>query len=472
MRRIFVSIVVIAIVAVGAYFGGQALGLIPQADTDATVAGIDGQTAEPTPLPPVIASQGVIADARVVPLQRAGLSVASGGIVAEVLVNEGEQVRAGEPLVRLDAALARAAVARAEADLQRSQANLSDLLAGNRIEDIAAAQAALDAANARLDKLVQSTEAGDLSASQAAIASANANLQKVLEGPSEQQLIAAKADIANAEAALTQAQRAYDRIKWRNDVGATMESANLQTATNNFEAAQARYDDLLSGASQADINAANAQIQQASAQYQSLQAGRPLDIASLEADVRSAQANLDKLLAGSTASQVAAAEADVKAMTAMLQQQLISLSQMELRAPFDGLVAAVDINPGEQASPGVALIQLADTTAWRIETEDLTELQVVDVQEGDRAIVAFDALPDVELEANVTSIRPFGENSSGDIVYTVVLEPGSTTSNTASGAAMDVANRLRWNMTAVVTFEPNQTVDADVDSVDTIARGQ
>ncbi|MCB0104469.1 MAG: efflux RND transporter periplasmic adaptor subunit, partial [Caldilineaceae bacterium] len=394
------------------------------------------------------------------------LSMATSGIVAEVLVDEGQMVAAGEPLVRLDAAQARAAVARAEADLQRSQANLDDLLDGNRVEDIAVAQAAVDAAQARLDKLVQSTDAGDLAASQAAVASANASLQKVLEGPSDQELIAAKADIANAEAALTQAQRAYDRVKWRNDVGATQESANLQTATNNYEAAKARYDDLLAGASQADINAANAQLWQANAQFEALRAGRPSDIASLEADVRSAKANLDKLLAGSTTSQITAAEADVKANTASLQQALISLSQTELRAPFNGLIAAVDINPGEQATPGAALVRLADTTAWRIETEDLTELQVVDVQVGDEATITFDALPGVEMVGTVTTIRPFGENSSGDIVYTVVLEPGAITSNTMESSA--VQDRLRWNMTAVVSFAADQSAGRG----DAVASGQ
>lgn len=448
MRRFLLIIIIIAIIAVAAFFGGRALGFIPAAG-DAQLGGAAAD-ATATPLPPVTASQGVIADARVVPIQSAGLSMAASGIVAEVLVDEGEFVEAGTPLVRLDAALVRAAIARAEADLQRSQANLDDLLDGNRVEDIATAQAALDAAKARLEKLVQSTDAGDLAASQAAVAGANANLQKVIAGATEQQLIAAKADIANAEASLTQAQRAYDRVKWRNDVGATQESANLQIATNNYEAARARYDDLLAGAREADINAANAQIWQASAQFNSLKVSRPFDIASLEADVRSAQANLDKLLAGSTATQIAAAEADVKATTAALQQQLISLAQTELRAPFSGLVAAVNINPGEQASPGAALIRLADTTEWRIETEDLTELQVVDVQEGDQATITFDALPDVEMVGAVITIKPFGENSSGDIVYTVSLKPGAITSTTMDSAT--VLARLRWNMTAVVSF--------------------
>lgn len=455
MRRFFIIILVIAIIGVGAFFGGRALGLIPTPGGETAQTGAPGgQEAEATPLPPVTATQGVIADARVVPVQRSGLSMAASGIVAEVLVDEGQRVEAGQPLVRLDAALARAAVARSEAELQRSQATLADLLDGTRPEDVAAAQAAVESAQSQLDQLVQSTEAGDLAALQASVAGANAGLQKVLEGPSDEELIAAKAEIANAEAALTRAQRAYDRVKWRNDLGATQESADLQIATNNFEAARARYNDLLSGASAADIDAANAELWRVSAQFEALRASRPADIAVLEANVRSAQANLSKLLTGASAAEISIAEADVKASTASLQQQLISLSQMELRAPFGGLVAAVDINPGEQANPGAPLIQLADNSAWRIETEDLTELQVVDVGVGDSAVVTFDALPGVEMTGRVTTIRPFGENSSGDIVYTVVLEPISITSTAIDTNVAE--EQLRWNMTAVVSFEADQ----------------
>jgi HlyD family secretion protein len=460
MKQILSFLLGGALFAAVVWFGGQQLGWLPldangatpatQAGEPGTVAPAgDAATEQPAPNTPIQATTGVIADARVVPIQRAGLSVSSSGMVAEILVREGATVVAGQPLLRLNQAQAQAAVAKAEADLKRAQANLADLLAGTRLEDIAAAQATLDAAQARLDKLHKSTEAGDIAATEASVASANAQLQKVLEGASEDQLINAKADMMNAEAELQRAQRAYDQIRWRNDLGATKESADLQKATNNFEAARARYNDLLNGTSQADINSANAQIRQANAQLQALKAARPADIAASEAEVRNAQAQLDKLLAGNPATKIAAAEADVMAATASLQQQLIALGNTELRAPFAGVIAAVDIHPGEQANVGASLIQLADTSQWQIETEDLTELQVVQIQQGAEAALTFDALPDLELIGAVKSIRPFGENSSGDIVYTVLLDPN------------EQDPRLLWNMTAVVTFGAGQAAAAD-----------
>jgi HlyD family secretion protein len=84
---------------------------------------------------------------------------------------------------------------------------------------------------------------------------------------------------------------------------------------------------------------------------------------------------------------------------------------------------------------------LADLSAWRIETSDLTELDIVNVRVGDAATLSFDALPELTLPGLVTEVESFGQTFQGDVIYTVVVEP----------QAWD--ERLRWNMTATVTVE-------------------
>ena len=93
-------------------------------------------------------------------------------------------------------------------------------------------------------------------------------------------------------------------------------------------------------------------------------------------------------------------------------------------------------------SPGVPSIRLADTGPWRIETADLTELNVMHLHEGDGASVRFAALPDVQLRGTVAHIHQYGELHQGDIVYRAVIALGPHT------------EALRWNMTATVTIEP------------------
>ena len=378
-RRLAAAIAVSMILAVTAWIaisGGRTAASAQEVEqaTNAQVATVKEQ---------------VVADGRVTPVQEAALSLPIGGIVAEVLIAEGDRVEAGQVLLRLDATRQRAAAVQAEAQLQRAQARLDELQAGARPEEIAAAQAALDAAIAAFERTRQ--------------------------GADEAQIITARAQLANAEATLRQAQAAYDQVSWRNDIGALPQAAQLEQATNAYQAARAQLDDLLKGPNAADVEAAAARVRQA-------------------------QAQLDLTRAGARPETIAAAQADVAVASAALEQALAALAETELRAPFAGTVAALNTKVGEQVAAGAPIVRLADFSTWRIETEDLTEIDIVAVREGSRATVVFDAIPDLELPATVMRIRPIGENKQGDITYTAIL------------ALEQQDPRLRWNMTASVTI--------------------
>lgn len=444
MRRWLIIVIVVVVLLAGGGYVAMQRGLLTRpaaSGTPAATEQVDGsapveQTVGLTP--------SVVADARLVPVQRTDLSLAVSGIVAEVLVQEGEQVTANQLLVRLNANQQQVAVSRAQADFQRAQARLAELTAPARAEEVAQAEAALSAAQARYDRLAQAALPGNIAAAEAAVGVSQASLAKVLEGASEQQLIAARADLANAEAVLKQAQNAYNLVKWRNDLGATPQSAALQQATNSYEAARARLADLERGAGQADIAGASAQVRQSQAQLQTLRNAMPADMTAAQADISAQQAQLDLLLAGPRAETIAVAEADVAAAVAALQQALVVLGESELRAPFSGTVAALDVEVGEQATPGAPLVRLANLTTWEIETEDLTELDVVGIVPGSQVTLNFDAIPDLEMTGMVKRVRPIGEDNRGDIVYTVVIDP----------AQQDA--RFLWNMTAVVTLDKPQ----------------
>lgn len=388
------------------------------------------------------AGQGrVQVDARVVPVQYADLSFTRAGVLERLLVKEGDKVEAGALLARLNAAQQQVAVASAQAALQKAQAKLTELQAGARPQEIEQGQAALSAAQARYQRLAQAGLPGNIKAAEAALAGSQATLAKVLEGASEQQRIAAQADLSTATATLKQAQSAYNLVKWRNDVGALPESARLEQATAAWEAANARFEDLQKGATTADISGASAEVRRSQAQLDELKTGMPSDLAAAAADVRASQAQLDLLLAGARAEEVAAAEADVASATAALQQALVTLADSEIHAPFAGQIAVINARTGEQVTPGTPAIRLADLTAWQIETEDLTELDVVGITPGKQITLTFDAIPDLEMGGTVRYVRPIGGDRRGDIVYTVVVDP----------AQQDA--RLLWNMTAVVAFD-------------------
>ncbi|MCB0113019.1 MAG: efflux RND transporter periplasmic adaptor subunit [Caldilineaceae bacterium] len=379
-------------------------------------------------------------DGRVVPAISSDLSMPVSGVIAEILVSEGDMVEAGQPLLRLRSQQQSIAVTQAAAQLQQAEARLAELKAGAREEDIQSALAGLVAAQARQNRL-EETGPNDIAAAEANLAAAQASLQRVYEGTSEQQIIAARADLANAEASRAQAQSAYDRVKDRSDVGMLPESVQLQQATNAYNAALARLEDLQRGALVSDVNAATAQVRRAQAQLEALRAAFPSDVIVAKSDVQRAQAQFDLLAAGNRAETIAVTEAEVALAQARLEQAQAALNDTELQAPFAGTIAALNVAVGEQATAGAPVMQLADLTRWQIETEDLTELSVVDITEGAEARIVFDAIPGLEKQGQVMRVRPIGEDRRGDIVYTVIVDPAEQDS------------RLLWNMTAVVNIQ-------------------
>ncbi len=436
MRKYFRTLIVPVIILILVFLGG--------CSGDNAPGFLGGGNAEPTatPIPVVKASPVVIVDGVVVPVKYAELSFKSSGNVQEILVDEGETVEKGQVIARLDNEQQVIGIAQTEASVRASQARIDELRAGSREEEIAQAQAATDVARANLQRLLEGSRPEDVAAAEAGLSAAQANLQQVLDGADDATMIQALVDIQNAEAALRRAQAAYDAVKWDPNLAALPQAAELEQATNNYEAAKARYDDVAAGANDSEIAAARAQVeQQRAALDKALAPATDAEIAASEGEVRRAEAQLALIQAGSRAETIQAAEADLtQAQTALMQSHL-ELENTALIAPFSGTIASLDLDVGELVSAGAPVVRLADQSEWLVETDDLTEINVVYVNEGDRAQISIDALPDLDLQGTVVRIKPLGENKQGDITYTATIIPDT------------YVDQLRWNMSASVTID-------------------
>lgn len=396
-----------------------------------------GSTAEI--LPPSKANGAIISEAVVVPMQSASLSMAAAGVVGEVLIQENDIVTEGQLLIRLEDSQQRASIAQAEAKLLGARARLEELMGGNRPQEIVAAEAALNAAKANLLQLSEGVSAEDMRIAEATLAESQQVLQELDKGPNDAEIIDAQVRLKNAEAELQRAQSAYNQVKWRNDVGALPESAALQKATNDYEAAKANYDVVLNGASQTERAQAVANVQKAQANLDKLLAPPSENsIAAARAEVARLQAELELIQAGSRVEKIQSAASEVFAAEAALEEAKSSLAKTELRAPFAGTIASLDLAVGEYVSPGRTVLQLADFTEWYLETEDLTEVSVVNVKRDTPVTVTMDAIPDLQLTGHVVRIKPLGENKQGDVIYTALVQLD------------EQDGRLRWNMTAEV----------------------
>ena len=183
--------------------------------------------------PTAAATRAVVAPGRVEPLHEpVQLAFEAQGRIAELLVDEGDTVRQGQLLARLDDRLARARVAMAEAAVAEAEARYALARTGPRHTDVAALRAEADAAAAdaehrsaeqrrttQLDHagaVAHATADADDAAARIATARARAaaaRFESLASGTRREQVAEAQAQVAGARAELEAARVALDQTR-------------------------------------------------------------------------------------------------------------------------------------------------------------------------------------------------------------------------------------------------------------------
>lgn len=382
-----------------------------------------GQASEPAPTVNVAAPDPdkVIAEASIEPARWSELRFKIGGTVTDVLVDPGDEVAAGDALVRLDDADQAMAVEEAKATLTSAQANLALVKAGPREQELAAAEA-------------------DLEAAQGALSQAVARRDQVTTGATEAEIAAAKADLAQAEADYRQALRNRDQVYERYNVDTSKPRGYLRGEDDNEDRAVQNADYRLHAAREA-LAAAQTKLEalEDTSDERIREAETGVWAAAAQRDV--AQAELDLLKADSPAWDLAAAEAQVQQAEANLAAAEAALARTTLNAPFDGTVTRVAAEVGNSVSPDAVVLVLAALDQLEIKTIDLNELDVGWVKIGQSATVTVDALPDEPLSGRVKKIGLRDVDYRGDVTYPVVIE------------LEEMTPELRWGMTALVEID-------------------
>jgi multidrug efflux pump subunit AcrA (membrane-fusion protein) len=359
-------------------------------------------TPESTPVPVVEDSGSVISQGNLVPKDYMYLAFPSGGHIEEILVKQGDPVIQGQVLARLG-------------DRQQYEANLTATLL-----EVENAQQALDDLNKNADISSANAWLALLDANQSVI-DAETAWNKVDTDEYQEKIDDAVIKVSDMQTALDDAQTEFDKFADLDPENPTRKSAEtaLNDAQNDYDNAVRERDQLIINKDRAEANLQLAESIQAKTQsdYDATRQGPDPDQLTI------AQMNLDTALAHHASAQAA-------------------MDNLDLKAPFDGTIVEVNISNGELVGSDKWAVLVADYSEWYVETNDLTEQEVVKVSIDQGASISPDALPELQASGVVTEIADNFYVQAGDILYKVRLR-------------MDQPDPdFRWGMTVEITFNP------------------
>jgi HlyD family secretion protein len=375
------------------------------------IAGCGQSTQESTPTGefeveeqfiPVVSATGVV-----VPEMHTLLSLPVAGLIDEVSVAEGEAVEAGQVLLKLQGReQVEASLAQAQLELVSAQQALDEIF---DTADTVSAQAAMVLAEA-----------------QDALKDARYKLSVRQEGNRASQAIldAARANLILVEEEVKNAEAEFDSVSSRPE-----DDLFRALALSNLAAARQKRDSILRNLNW--YTGHPTEIEQA------LLDG---EVAVAEAHLAEAEVEWNRVKDGPDPKALELGRARLATAQALVTAAEAALDQLELTAPFAGIVSEVHIRSNEWVAPGQPVILLADLQKLRVETTDLNEIDMAQVDIGDEVSVTFDALPDVIVTGKVVQIATKAAEGSG-VNFPVVVE------------FEKIPASVRWGMTAFVDIQ-------------------
>jgi HlyD family secretion protein len=351
-----------------------------------------GSSANPTPEP--IRASGSVEGTETT------ISTELGGRVVEMNALEGEAVKAGQVLVRLDGSELEAQHQQAQAALTAAQAELARVTAAPQRARVAQAQAQVAEAEATL------------AAARSALADADTQRDNPQDLDAQINYARAQIDIAVAQVDLARANvKAAQTLQ---------ESLPAGTGSDQDKTKRAVYDQQVAGA-QAALTAAEAQRQGAQATLAQLKSIRARPVG-LDAAVHSAEGQVSKAEAALGAAEavlaqvqappqpeaVAVARARVEQADAAKALLGATLDKLRLTTPVTGTITAQVTHVGEVAQPGAPLLTVVDLERVKLVIYVPAGL-IGQVRLGQKALVSTDAYPGSRFSGTVTHINDEAE---------------------------------------------------------------
>ena len=321
---------------------------------------------------PVVSSDVTLrisASGKVVPIQSVNLSPKNSGVLAQLLVEQGDKVEQGQIIARMDDSNLQAQQSKARANLAQVRAQLAEARAGTRPEEIAQSRARLNQAQAQLNQARTGNRPEEIAQAQAQVEAARARVSLTSSRVQRNRKLASSGAISLD---------ALDEV-----------IADDRSAKANLLEVQRRLIDLKSGSRTEEIDQKRAAVAEQEQALQQLRNGsRPEQIDQFEASV-------------------AAAQSELKAVQVQLVDTII-------RAPFSGIITQKYATVGAFVTPTTSASNTASATSSSIVAvsrglEVLAQVPEVDigqVKQGRIVEIVADAYPNQVFKGKVRLISP------------------------------------------------------------------
>ncbi len=426
------------------------------------------------------------------------------GNVISIPVTQGQTVKAGQLLIQLDSTDAQKTVRDAQVNLDSAQLALQKLVEPPDQLSLTQAQDAVTQAG-------QAQDAASSSLKQAYTSGFNSVSNAFLDLPNVITGISSILNDSNIHPSQDNAHAYYDMVKaYRPDADQFLNSAltsyqaartaydaNLTDYTNtNRDASQATIDSLINETYQTTKTMAEA-AQDANNFLQMVndtlstgtQVKPPAILATHQSDLQSYTATINshltdllniqntiasdkdvvtnanltltektqaltQLQAGANPLDIQSEQLSVKQQQNALLDAENNLAYYSIRAPFAGILAKIDVNKGDPASPGTAVATVI--TTQKIAEISLNEVDAAKVQVGQDATLTFDALPDLTIKGQVAEVDTIGTVTQGVVNYNVQI--GFDTQDSRVKPGMSVSAIITTETKDNVILVPNAAV--------------
>lgn len=173
-----------------------------------------------------------------------------------------------------------------------------------------------------------------------------------------------------------------------------------------------------------------------------LEVNKPMAVSSYGGTIESVKVSVgDKVKRADTLFKLTDSPLTLKIENLRLQREAAAKSLEEAKqqrenlivvAPCDGTIATLSISEGDEISGGAMLCSILEGEDMNL-TIAVDELDVVEVEVGQKVKITVDALSDAEMDGEVYKIAPVGSNSGGVTTYDVELTFDAEGSGVRSG---------------------------------------